>query len=171
MPESRVGRNACRTSIVRLTANPNAMVNNTALLVCSHRGKIRVEEKAERDKARDVDSYILPVIPVGAEFVPGSFKKLFMQYKEPFGNVKIGRRIYLVMDNASISFIEKIEPDSTLTRREICLLARLPAFVMLRDLVGCQFAVVNRKPFQLPGPVIRCRWSVADYELTRQLRT
>ena len=46
-----------------------------------------------------------------------------MQHKEPFGNVEIGRRIYLVMDNVSISFIEEIEPNSTLTPSEfaVCL--------------------------------------------------
>ena len=44
MPESLVGRNAWRTSMVRLTANPNAMVNNTARLV------ICIEEKYAQKK-------------------------------------------------------------------------------------------------------------------------
>ena len=39
MPESRVGRNACKTSIVRLTANPRAIVTTTACFV------LRTEEK------------------------------------------------------------------------------------------------------------------------------
>ena len=34
MPESRVGRYACRTSIVRLTAAPRVMVTTAGLLIC-----------------------------------------------------------------------------------------------------------------------------------------
>src|SRR5438309_8862811 len=44
VPESRVGRNACKTSIVRLTKNPTAMVTSAG---CSIQ---RTKEKYEQKK-------------------------------------------------------------------------------------------------------------------------
>ena len=72
------------------------------------------EEKSERNKPRDIDANILPVVPVLAKFIPGSFEKLFMQNKEPFWDEEVGRRIYLVVDNVPFAFIEEIERNRTL---------------------------------------------------------
>jgi hypothetical protein len=60
MPESRVGRNACKTSMVRLTANPRAIVPSTARLF------VRTEEKyAQKKKPRGMNPAI---------FMPKSFQ-------------------------------------------------------------------------------------------------
>src|SRR5208282_3184847 len=71
VPESRVGRNACKTSIVRLTKNPTAIVTSVGFLI------VRTKEKYEH---KQKPSGMIPptMLPTSFQYLQSrqnSFKK------------------------------------------------------------------------------------------------
>ena len=96
-----------------------------------HQREIGIEEKPERNESSDIDTDVLPVVPVWTKLIPRSLKKLFMQYEEASRNEEVGPGIYLVMDNIPVSFIEEIERNSTVALGEVGMPAVYPVREML----------------------------------------
>jgi hypothetical protein len=70
IPESRVGRNACNTSIVKLTNRPKDDGRYHGTVKPSHRREICKEKESKGDEASDVDHDILVIIQTGVELIP-----------------------------------------------------------------------------------------------------
>ena len=89
MPESRVGRNACNTSIVRLVTAAQNDSGKYCPVQAAHRHKICTEKEPKGNESGNVDQDILPIAPAGLELIPRRFEERRMQNKKMFWNAKI----------------------------------------------------------------------------------